>query len=57
MKRLKNIWRLWANSIGVKSGNSDKEADIIAIVRTIIALIYLVTNFFIIMGVVRHWGD
>jgi hypothetical protein len=49
------IWRLWAKALGEKSGNNDKEADIIACLRTIIVLIYVITNFFIIAGVIRHW--
>jgi len=50
-----NMWRLWAKSLGEKSGASDKEADKIAIVRTIIVMIYILTNIFIISGVIRHW--
>jgi hypothetical protein len=49
------MWRLWAKSLGEKSGASDKEADKIAIVRTIIVMIYILTNIFIISGVIRHW--
>lgn len=52
---MKNIWRIWAKSLGEKAGNSNKEADKIAITRTIIILIYLVTNGFIIAGIIRHW--
>jgi len=48
-------WRLWAKALGEKSGNNDKEADIIACFRTIIVLIYVIANFFIIAGVIRHW--
>lgn len=49
------MWRLWAKSLGEKSGSDDKEADNVAIIRTIIVLCYVITNFFIIAGVVRHW--
>jgi len=52
---LSNIWRLWAKSLGEKAGNTDTEADRIACIRTIIVLIYIITNFFIIAGVIRHW--
>lgn len=52
---MKKMWRLWAKSLGEKSGNTDIEADRIAIVRTIIVLIYIITNLVIIAGVVRHW--
>lgn len=49
------IWRIWAKALGEKAGNSDAEADRIACVRTIIVLIYVITNFFIVAGVIRHW--
>lgn len=49
------MWRLWAKALGVKDGKTDREADRIAFIRTIILLSYLVTNTFIILGVLRHW--
>ena len=49
------MWRLWAKALGEKTGSSDCESDQIAIIRTIIVLSYIVTNFFIIAGVIRHW--
>lgn len=51
------MWKLWAKALGEKSSSDNKEADKIAIIRTIIVLIYIVTNFFIIAGVLRHWND
>jgi hypothetical protein len=56
MKR-KTIWRWWAKAIGEKASKDDKESDVIASLRTIIFLTYLITNVFIIAGVVRHWND
>lgn len=53
----KNIWRWWAKALGEKASKCDKESDTIAIIRTIIFLSYLTTNFFIIAGVIRHWND
>ena len=55
LKPLQNIWRLWAKSLGEKTGNDDKEADRIALIRTLIVIFYLITNCFIIAGVIRHW--
>lgn len=52
---MKNLWRLWAKALGEKVGNSDKEADTIAMIRTVIVLIATVTNFVIMAGVIRHW--
>jgi hypothetical protein len=52
---VKQIWRLWANALGAKAGKNDSEADLVAAIRTIIVVSYLVTNLFIIAGVIRHW--
>jgi len=60
------MWRLWAKAIGEKHGKTDSESDKIAFIRTIIVykiafirtiivLSYLITNCFIIAGVIRHW--
>jgi len=51
----KNRWRLWAKALGEKSGSTDKEADKIALIRTAIVVCYLITNLFIVAGVIRHW--
>jgi hypothetical protein len=53
---MKKLWRMWAKSLGEKAGNTDKEADRIACIRTFIVLSYMITNCFIIAGVVRHWN-
>lgn len=53
----KNAWRWWAKALGEKASKCDKESDRIAIIRTCIFLTYLITNAFIIAGVVRHWND
>jgi hypothetical protein len=49
------MWRLWAKALGEKHGKTNKEADRIAIIRTIIVVWYIVTNMFIVAGVLRHW--
>ncbi len=51
------MWRLWAKALGEKHGRNDREADIIAGIRTLIFVSYMVTNLFIISGVIRHWND
>jgi len=51
------MWRLWAKAIGEKAHKSDNVADKVAIVRTVIFATYLITNCFIIAGVIRHWND
>ena len=54
---MKQIWRLWAKALGEKASTDDREADKVAIVRSIIVLIYIITNLVIIAGVLRHWND
>ena len=51
------VWRIWAKALGEKSGGSDVEADRIALVRTVIVMVYVVTNLCIVCGIVRHWND
>jgi len=51
------MWRIWAKALGEKHGRTDREADIIASIRTLIFISYLATNLFIISGVIRHWND
>ena len=53
---LRNIWRLWAKALGEKASDKDSEADKVALVRTIIILSYIITNAFIIAGVIKHWS-
>jgi hypothetical protein len=52
---MKITWRLWAKALGEKAGSTDQEADRVAAIRTVILIIYLVTNLFIVAGVIRHW--
>lgn len=49
------MWRLWAKALGEKAGATKTEADVIAMIRSAIVACYIVTNLFIIAGVVRHW--
>jgi len=44
----KGAWRLWAKSIGEKEGTTDREADKIAMIRTVIVAVNIITCFFII---------
>jgi hypothetical protein len=54
MKR--NLWRLWALALGEKAHKKDHVADQVAILRSVIFTTYLVTNCFIVAGVIRHWN-
>ena len=53
---MQKFWRLWANAIGNKVGITNREADIVATIRTIIVLIYIITNCFIVAGIIKHWN-
>jgi len=52
---MRKFWRLWAKALGEKAGATKQEADRVAWIRTGIALCYIITNLFIIAGVIRHW--
>lgn len=51
------MWRLWAKALGEKATKNDTEADHVASIRTFIFITYLLTNLFIVAGVIRHWND
>jgi len=57
MKVIK-IWKIWKYAIGSFSDDKTEPYDnYVAGIRTIIFVSYMVTNFFIISGVLRHWND
>jgi hypothetical protein len=49
------MFRLIAKALGEKTGDSNEEADKVALIRLLIVLSYIGTNLFIIAGVIRHW--
>jgi hypothetical protein len=53
---LEQMWRLWAKALGEKAHKRDQVADKVAVIRTIIFASYLITNMFIVAGVIRHWN-
>ena len=57
MRERKSWWRIWANALGQKSGKNDREADKVAIIRTLIMIQLITTNGFIIANAIRHWND
>ena len=55
---MQKIWEIWKYSLG--SFSDDKTApydNYVAIIRTSIFVSYMVTNAFIVSGVIRHWND
>lgn len=53
----RNAWRLWAKALGAKEGRDSREADIVAMIRTVLVLVAFLTNVVIVSGVHRHWFD
>ena len=54
----KKFWTIWKYALGSFSDDKTKSYDnVIAITRTFIFISYLITNCFIISGVIRHWNN
>ena len=51
-------WRIWKYALGSFSDEKTRRYDnYVVLVRTFIFISYLVTNCFIISGVIRHWNN
>jgi len=46
------VWKLWAKALGEKATTDNTEADRIAMIRTSLVVLNIITNLFIISGVV-----
>jgi hypothetical protein len=57
MEKFKRFWYIWSKAIGEKAHGDNATSDQIAIVRTMIVLCYIITNFFIVAGVIKHWNS
>jgi hypothetical protein len=53
----RTIWKWFAMALGEKASKCDRESDIVARIRAVIFLTYLITNCFIVAGVIKHWND
>ena len=51
------MWKIWCKALGQKEGKNNREADAVAVIRTLILMGYMITNSFIMAGVVRHWNS
>ena len=55
---MKSILRIWKYSLGSFSDSKTEPYDNwIACIRSIIFVSYMVTNAFIVSGVIRHWNS
>ena len=50
-------WRILAKALGEKAHPDPRIADRVAMVRLTILLSYLLTNTFLVAGVIRHWNN
>ena len=52
------LWRVWKYALGSFDDTKTQRYDnLVVVVRSFIFLTYLITNCFIISGVIRHWND
>lgn len=49
LKMLRNVWRIWAKSLGEKVGETDTQANTVAAIRTFWWLAHIATCFMIII--------
>ena len=54
--KFKKWWRIWAKSLGEKVGETDKQADTVALVRTFWWLVHIATCFMIILNNSKNLG-
>jgi hypothetical protein len=45
----KKVWRVWAKSLGEKVGETDGQADTVALIRTFWWIVHIITCFMIII--------
>ena len=52
---MSRLWRLWAQALGEKTGENDREADAVARFRTILILQAVITNVLISINILLTW--
>jgi|TARA_B110000908_G_scaffold61695_1_gene74865 hypothetical protein len=52
---MKHAWNLWAKALGDKTGATDRDADIVAAIRTTIVLVNFTTCIFIMSNIAGYW--
>lgn len=53
--RFKKYWRLWAKAMGEKASKENREADKVALIRTVIILLNCICAIFIMTNIVHNW--
>ena len=46
---------IWFKALGNKAHEDDRVADKVALVRTAIVGVYIITNIFIVASIIHHW--
>ena len=65
-KMIKRLWLIWARTVDHRIGKTDddkpdipiltnEDAGYSLLIRTLIVIVNLITCFFIIANVIRHW--
>jgi hypothetical protein len=54
--RMRKLWRLWAKSLGEKVGETDGQADAIALIRTTWWFTHMATCIAIILNAIANHG-
>lgn len=49
-------WRIWAKSLGEKVGETDKQANTVATIRTVWWVTHMATCWFIILNAIANHG-
>lgn len=52
---MRTMWRLWAKALGEKLGDTNTEADKVALFRTLIILQAIITNILISINIILNW--
>ena len=52
---MRRLWRLWAQALGEKTGENDREADAVVRFRTILILQAVITNVLISINILLTW--
>lgn len=52
---MKKYWRIWAKALGEKATENNTEADMVALVRSLIVGVNFITCFFIMANTIKHW--
>lgn len=46
---------IWFRALGDKAHENNIVADKVALVRSVIVSVYLITNIMIVIGIIHHW--